>query len=400
MIEGDGTKTRIRTVFLGLDHPHIWSRLEFIEHRYNDFEILGLYDPDPVQAQKFHSLKGYAVYNTPEELLSLGAEICFVHSLEHDACRLALIAARNGVKGLLLEKFGAANPQEMFETLKELTILRPDIVIEWGWEMHYSDAMEKAHNLLKNRVLGDITTAHFHGGCPSGSGFEKWQSLDSTIGGFAYTICGHTIEQVASLFGVPDRLVSSVRTLPDVGEVFPAVVVCEDMFKPPLLDTVPVKVGTYATASGTKREDICSVLMEYPRLNVTVDLTGWEPTTWCADWTTDIYGTNGAYHFILDPPKLSLYLREARAGYSAGESRLDEFGETAPPRCIQKYFFRQMDTFLEWVRIGQVKSNVNRLGSCGIPLQMEIMQIMDMIFKSARSHSWVDSPNFMRTPMT
>lgn len=387
-------KRKTRTVFLGLDHPHMWSRLDFVRAHLDEFEILGLYDGDPEQAKKVHDLEGYPIYEKPEDLLCLDVDICFVHSLEHDACRLLLLAAQYKVKGLMMEKIGAANPDEMFETLTELRILHPEIVIEWGWELHYSDAMVRARDLLENKVLGDITTAHFHGGCPSGSGFEKWQALDSTIGGFVYTICGHTIEQVASLFGVPKRLVSSLRTLPCEGEVFPAAVVCKDMFEPPVLDSVPVKVGTYKSACGKTREDICSIVMEYADFNAVVDLTGWEPSLWCADWTADIYGTNGAYHSVLDPPKLSLYLREGRAGYSKGGTDLDGFDGRSSTRCIQQYFSKQMETFLKRVALGRAESEKQGLESCGESLQIVIMQIMDMIFESAKTQSWVSSSKY------
>lgn len=104
------------------------------------------------QARKLHKLGGYGVYDKPEELLSIWAELCFIYSLEYDASRLALTAACHGVKGLLLERIGVVNSQETFETLKELAILRPYILIEWWRKMHYSDAMEKARNLLERLV--------------------------------------------------------------------------------------------------------------------------------------------------------------------------------------------------------------------------------------------------------
>lgn len=385
--------TKLKIAFLGLDHPHIWSRLKYVGERLNKFEVVGLFDEDTVMMDRFYEsleIDNVKRHDSIESLLGCSPDVVFVHGVDHDVCRLGLKAAKYPLKSLFLEKIGAAVPQELYDLTRILSREKPDLVIEWGWEMHYGDAMDAARDAVAKNILGDITNVHFHGGCPSGAGFEKWQMLETTLGGYVYTDGGHTIEQVVDLFGTPERLVSSIRPLPKGTETFKAVVVYDNMFETPKLDTVPVKVGTMVTPGGIQREDVASVIMEYRNFNLVVDFTGWEATPWCADWSLDIYGTNGTFHSLLDPSMVSIYLRESREGYSAGITKADEAaGESTPQKHSQKCFFNQMDTFFRRTELGKVESERQGLQQCGIDRQLGIMRIMEAMFKSAATNSWV-----------
>jgi hypothetical protein len=55
---------------------------------------------------------------------------------------------------------------------KEIECKRPGLAVELGYEMHYSETLGFARKVVKEGVLGDITTARFHGGCPSGAGMD------------------------------------------------------------------------------------------------------------------------------------------------------------------------------------------------------------------------------------
>jgi hypothetical protein len=82
-----------------------------------------------------------------------------------------------------LEKPGAAIPEDFYALAKEIECKRPGLAVELGYEMHYSEALGFARKVVKEGVLGDITTARFHGGCPSGAGMDLWQAIPEDLGG-------------------------------------------------------------------------------------------------------------------------------------------------------------------------------------------------------------------------
>ena len=209
--------------------------------------------------------------------------------------------------------------------------------------------------------------------------------LEESIGGYLYSAGSHTIEQVIDLFGIPQRLVSSVRTLPEGNETFKAVVVCDDMFEDPKVDTIPVRVGTLRTKKGIPREDIASIICEYETMNVVIDFTGWEAHWWCQDWSLDIYGTNGTLHSLLQPSKVNLYLREARGGYEKGDSVLNNRTDGNTKEC----FARQMELFLKRAKLGKLEADKQGLQKCDIPRQIGIQKLLGAAFESAKSRTFV-----------
>jgi hypothetical protein len=60
--------------------------------------------------------------------------------------------------------------------------------------MHYSETMEFTRRVVKDGAIGEITTAGFHGGCPSGAGMDLWQAIPEGLGGIMHTEGCHTLE--------------------------------------------------------------------------------------------------------------------------------------------------------------------------------------------------------------
>lgn len=105
---------------------------------------------------------------------------------------MARLAAAAGARALLLEKPGATHPKHIFDLVEDLKAY-PDLIVEWGWEMHYAEVMDVVRDLVRKQALGHITTSHWHGGTPSGGGVELWQRQTGTLGGIVYMDCTHTL---------------------------------------------------------------------------------------------------------------------------------------------------------------------------------------------------------------
>lgn len=377
--KADPTQPPIKIAFIGIRHPHVLYRIAVLE-KMGGMELSGFYEEEEdIAAGMATRFPHLPRFNTAESLLDTTPDVVMIHSLDPDVPRWSRVAINHPApfKGLLLEKPGAAVPADFYKLTQEIEAKRPDLAVEMGYEMHYSEALEFSRKVVKNGVLGDITTARFHGGCPSGAGMDLWQSIPEDLGGIMQTEGCHPLENVVDLFGAPDRVIASIRKLPE---------------RPPhrVVGWIPhVFAGTVETDEfgvGTlKYEDIASGMMEYPDKTITLDLTAWEPTEWCSEWAIDIYGANGSLHAIPDFPVANLYLREARGGFAAGETKMSPelpHGTSNVQACFRKQF----ETLFAQVRGAKSLEQ----GSCDLQSSAKVLRIIDAFYKSASSRQWVD----------
>ncbi|KAJ6157937.1 Oxidoreductase [Penicillium chermesinum] len=306
----------IKIAFLGCRHPHVMYRFAILE-KMGGFEFSGFYEEDSAIAEGLaERLPRLLRFDSPKGLLDTNPDIVMIHALDPDVPRWARFAIDHPAefRGLFLEKPGAALPSDFYRLAEEIKRKRPTLVVELGYELHYSEPLEFARQVIREGALGDITTARFHGGCPSGAGLELWQSIPEDLGGILQTSGCHTLENILDLFGAPERVVSSIRKLPPKPPR-PIVGWIPDLFTG-TVDQASFGVGTLLY------EDVCSGILEYDDKTVTLDMTAWEPTEWCNEWAIDIYGTNGSLHVIPDFPVATLNLRRAAGSFSAGETKL------------------------------------------------------------------------------
>lgn len=343
------------------------------------FDFTGFYEEDESIAEGLAlRLPKLPRFKDPSALLSAGADVIMIHSLDPDVPRWARFCINHpsAFRGLFLEKPGAAQPSDFYALAAEIESARPGLAVELGYEIHYSEALDFARGVVHSGALGDITTARFHGGCPSGAGMDLWQSIPEDLGGIMQTEGCHTLENVLDLFGAPQRVVSSIRKLPE---------------RPPhkihgwIPDLFTGTVHEGEMGVGTlKYEDVASGMMEYADKTIVMDLTAWEPTEWCNEWAIDVYGTNGSLHVIPDYPVGKLLLREARGEYAAGITEMPTelpAGTSNVPSCYRKQF----ESLFARVR-GQKLKN----GCCDLQKNVEILKVIDAMYKSAESGGWID----------
>lgn len=351
-----------------------------ILEKMGGFEFSGFYEEESDIAERLSvRLPRLPRFSSPDGLLDTNPDIVMIHSLDPDVPRWARFAINHSApfKGLFLEKPGAALPEDFYLLAEEIKNKRPSLVVELGYELHYSEPLEFARRVMREGALGDITTARFHGGCPSGAGKELWQSLPEDLGGIMQTSGCHTLENILDLFGSPRRLVSSIRKLPKRPPQ-PIVGWIPELFSG-TTDQESFGIGTLMY------EDICSGIMEYDDKNVVLDMTAWEPTEWCNEWAMNIYGTNGSLHMNPDYPVATLMLRRAIGSFAAGETKLPTehpHGQTNIPGC----FHKQFESLFDRVR-GKDETPEE---SCGLSKNVDILRVIEAFYKSAESRQWVD----------
>jgi predicted dehydrogenase len=360
--------------FLGVGHPHVFPRIELLRDMPG-VAIHGFFEPDAEVAERFAAHTGLTRFATAEAALEATPEIAIVNGLDPQVPELADHAARAGVRGLLLEKPGAASPERFFELARDL--MRRDIQVEVGYELHYADSMALCRELIADGVLGQITLARFHGGCPVGAGAELWQSIPEDPGGLVFTEGSHLLEIVVDLFGTPSRVGASVRRLPE-GEPTPSIAYKADLFSAPSADFT-VSVGTL------RHEDVAAAILDYPDKLVTVDVTAWEPTYWCADWAVEIYGTNGVLHAVPDPAEVRLTLRTPAGRRPAGTTVLRAPSQLPGQRSLVEAYRRQLASLI--ARVAQVPGSADEHG-CDLRIGVGVMRIMQAMYRASRDRSW------------
>jgi predicted dehydrogenase len=365
--------SQLNIVIMGVGHPHVFPRVDLL-NEMPDVVIRGFFEPDAQTAARFADQTGIRRFDEPLALLGTGPQIAIVNGLDPQVPVLAEQAARAGVRGLLLEKPGAASPERFFELARELS--SRDIAVEIGYELHYADSMALCRDMIADDLLGQITLARVHGGCPVGAGAELWQSIPEDPGGLVFTEGSHLLEIVVDLFGTPSRVGASVRRLPQ-GKPTPSIAYKPDLFSAP--------DPSFAVAVGTLRhEDVAAALLDYPDKIVTVDVTAWEPTYWCTDWAVEIYGTNGALHAVPDPAEVRLTLREGAGQYPAGTTVLRAPGPPPGQRSLLAAYRRQLTSF-----IARVAGSAAEHG-CDLRIGVGVMRILEAIYRASSDRQWAD----------
>lgn len=364
---------QMTVAFLGVGHPHVLSRVPLLQ-AMPDVAICGFFEPDAKIAEPFADQTGLTRFDTAEALLATRPQIAIVNGLDPQVPELAEQAAQAGIRGLLLEKPGAASPQRFYELARDLR--RRDVHTEIGYELHYADSMALTRELIAQKVLGQITLARFHGGCPIGAGANPWHSIPEDPGGLVFAEGCHLLEMVVDLFGTPLRVGASVRRLPE-GKPIPSVVVYKaDLFSAPTTD--------FATAVGTLRhEDVAAAILDYPDKIVTIDLTAWEPTYWCEDWAVEIYGTNGVLHAVPNPAEVRLTLRADTGQYQAGTTVLRSPTPLPGQRTMLEAYRRQLTSL-----IARVAGSADEPG-CDLRIGVGVMQIMQAMYQASHDQQWV-----------
>ncbi|KAL2830682.1 hypothetical protein BJY01DRAFT_254562 [Aspergillus pseudoustus] len=364
---------KFNVIFLGTRHPHIFHRFTYLQERSDSFKLLGYYDHDAQVAEQMQKHACCPRYSDLSDLTSLAYNIALIHGRDAENPDYIHCAINSGAKGILVEKPGAAQPSAFYPLVPE--IRARGIVFEVGWELHYLETVEFARRITQGDVLGPITEARFHGGCPGGAGDEPWQSDRASIGGFFYSLGGHVVESVVGLFGLPRHLVSSIRKLPvrSPHEGFSWV---PNLFSGRHLN--PEK-----TVGELAHEDIASAILEYDDFNVHLDFTAWEPSTYLKDWTIDIYGVCGSLHLNLDGPGSSIVLKNPVGEWKAGRNSLFT-GEYAEGGMLAAAFTTQMDSFFHRVQAGLMDGDC-----CNDTMAAKLLNLYDALYKSSQTRRWV-----------
>ncbi|OOQ83319.1 hypothetical protein PEBR_35091 [Penicillium brasilianum] len=362
---------QIKVILLGTSHPHIFQRYKYLQESAN-ITLLGYYDSDVEVARRMQDHAGCRRYSDPGSLLALHCDVVIIHGRDRENAKFIRLALNSGARGIFVEKPGVAQPTEFYPLAEEIRQRKGTIVFEVGWELHYLETVAFARSVVRESLLGTITMARFHGGCPGGAGAESWQSDQHNVGGFFYSLGGHVVEIAVDLFGLPIQLISSIRKLPPQPphEGFSWV--------PGLFDGR--EVNPWHAIGTLTHEDIASAILEYEHFNVHLDFSAWEGSRYLRDWSVEIYGVEGSLRLNIDGPGSCILLKEKKRGWLSGRNEVFSEREVNLAMAFEK----QMEGFFR--RVEGVSRDEQ---CCDESMAEKLLRLYSALYESAHTRQWV-----------
>jgi predicted dehydrogenase len=359
---------KLTVVFLGVNHPHMFRRIDLF-NRMEDVEVLGFYEEDDWVAGQFAAVCPYKRFAHLDDALGHRPDLVLV---EAELTKIAPYAkaAAPYTRALLLEKCTAPNLAVALDLADELR--RYPVHVVDGFVIRYLEVIEKCKEILASGVMGQVTLARFHSTFPAGFGVEKWQSDPACSGGIVYTEGGHMADLMLETLGMPDSVHGSIVKLPP-GEKLDSLFVWADTFRNLRGQPVEVQVGDLMY------EDVGAAILHYPDKLATFDVTAWAPDKG-KGWSMEFVGTNAVMTVYPWQSRLEMSVAAAKGGYSEGAYTFDP-GSRAPngdgAALISRTYATQLERLLDLLRTDAAPSQQ------GLERIINIIRLMDGVFRSS-----------------
>jgi predicted dehydrogenase len=248
---------RIRIGMLGTRHGHAagkWLALCTNAH----VETAGIYDPDPLQKERF---RGARWLRSGAELLEDPSVAAIaVEARDHESLSLAQAAIDAG-KNLWFDK-PAGDDWPAFQGLMQCAAER-ELHVQMGYMFRYSPGFARIAELARSGDLGQIFAIRAH--MSTNVDLSERCEQGRHLGGILYDLGGHMLDQIVWLLGRP----ADVRTF--------------------LQNVATPELPSYA--------DNTVAVLQFERAIATVDIAAMEPRPTARRF--EVYGTSGSA--ILEP---------------------------------------------------------------------------------------------------
>ena len=209
MLGGAPANRRIKIGQIGTGHGHSAGKLETLLQLPDDYEVVGIAEPDPELRRK---AEGQGVYRrvkwmTEEELLGTkGLEAVAVETNNARLVETALRCVAAG-KHLHLDKPAGVSVSRFKKVLDEAQ--QKNLTIQMGYMFRYNPGFQFCFQAAREGWLGEIFELHgviSKRVVPSGRDF-----VAGFAGGTMYELGCHLIDAMVTLLGRPDKVTPYVR---------------------------------------------------------------------------------------------------------------------------------------------------------------------------------------------
>jgi predicted dehydrogenase len=209
VLAGTPAKRRIKIGQIGTGHGHSEGKLETLLQLADDYEVVGIAEPDPELRRKAEEQGVYrrVKWMTEEELLNTkGLEAVAV---ETDNARLIETAARCLAAGkhLHLDKPPGVSVSRFKKVLDEAQ--RQSLTIQMGYMFRYNPGFRLCFQAAREGWLGEIF--ELHGVISKRVPLSGRNFVAGLPGGTMFELGCHLIDAMAILLGRPDKVTPYVR---------------------------------------------------------------------------------------------------------------------------------------------------------------------------------------------
>ncbi|MBG99824.1 MAG: hypothetical protein CMN58_05710 [Solibacterales bacterium] len=199
--------TKIRAAVWGIGHGHARGKVETLR-RMDDFELVGICEPDPKQSWAHETYQGVRSLSERE-------------MLDDDSIRLIAVESdvRNNLNFRYAQKAIEAGkfvhldkpPGDSLTALQKLltTATEKNLVVQMGYQWRYHEAMQKAIEAAREGWLGSIYMVRATIDKPLGQDARNYDA--AYPGGMMFDLGSHMIDRIVALLGKPKNITSWIR---------------------------------------------------------------------------------------------------------------------------------------------------------------------------------------------
>jgi len=338
---------KIGVGFVGLAHVHVWARTDAVVGR-NDIEILGAYDEDKELLEQLTSTYKISPRCLDDLLNDDRIELIYVMGRTYENPSYVVLAVEHR-KNVLVEKPGAPNRKEMTRIIEAVEKF-PQLV-KFGYTYEFWPTVPRIKEILDSQMLGRVTLARAHIGCPAGAVLKDFFCWPHALGGVFFEDACHWVNFLLQFIGRPKKVSARIEKY--------------NFEKHPY-------------------EDVGVAILDFGDSLVILDVCGWEANDWGENQRFEFYGTKGTLFIGMNPPSYELYLKQDSGSFKRGWTIHKSLGYTTRTTGYRESF----DRALKLIRRGETsnRESLNRA--------KDVISIMEVIYQSSRENGQVVTINY------
>jgi predicted dehydrogenase len=195
---------RLRAAQIGTRHSHASGKMEAMRRLSEDYEVIGIAEPDPARRALAERQPAYAGLPWMEEEAILADETVRVVAVETELEKATATALRciEAGKHVHLDKPGGTNPAA-FAAMRRRAEER-GLVVQMGYMLRYNPAFELLFRAARERWLGEILEVNASMGKLAPPSLRA--ELASIPGHGMFELACHLVDAVVTLLGRPEKV--------------------------------------------------------------------------------------------------------------------------------------------------------------------------------------------------
>jgi predicted dehydrogenase len=198
------SKKRLRVGQIGTKHGHALGQMSTLRSLSDEFEVVGVVEPDESQRDRVRGQKAYAdiPFLSEEELLgSSGLQIVAVETEVKSLVPTAQRCARAGMH-VFLDKPPGESLISYQQLLRDMQQRQRQL--QMGYLLRYNPAFEFMFRAIEQGWLGTIFSIHAE--MSKSVGAAQRQALAQYQGGSMFELGCHLVDPIVKIMGTPQRV--------------------------------------------------------------------------------------------------------------------------------------------------------------------------------------------------